>query len=100
MSSAQDHAVRGLAALRLQELLENVTFILDAWEPGLGLLPVGFEDTFPSRLRPVVTDCMLAFGVRDNRESVNDITAVACNLYQQPLLFISHGDSLEVHTCS
>lgn len=36
MSSAQDHAVRGLAALRLQELLENVIFILGTWEPGLG----------------------------------------------------------------
>lgn len=49
---------------------------------------------------PVLTACMLAFGMRDNRESLNDITAVASNLYQQPLLLISHGDSLEVHTCS
>lgn len=93
--------MRGLAALRLQESLKKCDICSwGTWGPGLGLLPVGFgEETSPGRLVPVVTDCMLAFGVRENRESLQDINAVTCNLYQQPLLFISHGDSLDVHTC-
>lgn len=101
-SPAQDHPVTGLAALRLLESLKKGDIC--SWgsgEPGLGLLPVGFEEeTSPSRWCLWWLNCMLAFGVRGNRQSLHHVSAVAADLYQQPLLFTSCGGSPDVHICT
>lgn len=102
ISPAQDHPVTGLAALRLLESLKKGDIC--SWgsgEPGLGLLPVGFEEeTSPSRWCLWWLNCMLAFGVRGNRQSLHHVSAVAADLYQQPLLFTSCGGSPDVHICT
>lgn len=93
ISPAQDHVVRGLTALKLLESLKNVIFApgaqVSAWEPGLGLLSVVFEQDF-SKQADASGDCMLAFGGTEERESLHGVKAVVGSQYQQPLLFISH----------
>lgn len=102
ISPAQDHPVTGLAALRLLESLKKYDICsCGSGEPGLGLLPVGFEEeTSPSRWCLWWLNCMLAFGLRGNRQSLHDVSAVAADLYQQPLLFTSCGGSPDVHICT
>lgn len=102
ISPAQDHVVRGLTALKLLESLKNVIFApgaqVSAWEPGLGLLSVVFEQDF-SKQADASGDCMLAFGGTEERESLHGVKA-GCrqSVSAAPTFYLTY--SLDVHIFS